>query len=139
MPSLRATVTDQELKNAVAWESQAISRYLSFVRKADAEGFDNLAAVFRSIAARKAKHAHRHLRYLEEAGDPATGKPIGRTGDKPKPAIAGEVHEHTDIDPGVARSARQEGFDEIADRFETRAKAGKPHAGRFDGALDALM
>ena len=53
-------------------------------------------------------------------------------------AIAGETHEYTDIYPGMARTARQEGFEEIADWFETSAKAGKSHAGRFQKALDAL-
>ena len=71
-------------------------------------------------------------------GDPATSKPIGPTRDNLKAAIAGETHEYVDIYPGMARAARQEGFDEIADWFETLAKAAKSHAGRFQKALDAL-
>ena len=138
MPSLRGTVTDQNLRSAFAWESQANCRYLFFAQKADAEGFDDVAAVFRSTAEIKTRHAHRYLRYLEEAGDPATDKPIGPTRDNLKAAIAGETHEHTDLYPGMARAARQEGFAEIADWFETLAKAGKSHAGRFRKALDAL-
>ena len=138
MPSLSGSVTQQDLRNAFARESQAISRYLFFAQKADAEGFDNVAALFRSVAKSKAGHAHRHLEYLEEVGDPAICKPIGRTGDNLKNAIAGETHEHTDIYPGMARAARQEGFDEIADWFETLAKAEKSHAGRFQRALDTL-
>jgi len=138
MPSLRGTVTDQNLKNAFAWESQANRRYLYFAQKADVEGFNDVAAVFRSIAESKTGHAHRHLEYLKEVGDPTTGKPIGPTGDNLKAAIAGETHEYTDIYPGIARAARQEGFDEIADWFETLAKAGKSHAGRFQKALDAI-
>ena len=97
-----------------------------------------MAAVFHSTAESKTGHAHRHLEYLEEVRDPATGKPIGRTGDNLKAAIAGETHEYIDIYPGMARAARQEGFDEIADWFETLAKAGKSHAGRLQKALDAL-
>jgi rubrerythrin len=138
MPSLRGTVTAQNLKNTFAWESQANCRYHYFAQQADAEGFNDVAAVFRSTADSKAGHAHRHLEYLEEVGDPATGKPIGPTGDNLKAAIAGETHEFTDIYPGMARAARHEGFDEIADGFETLAKAGKSHAGRFQKALDAL-
>ena len=65
-------------------------------------------------------------------------KPIGLTGENLKAAIASEPHEYTDMFPGTARAARQEGFDEIADWFETLAKAGKSHAGRFQKALDAL-
>jgi rubrerythrin len=138
MPSLRGTVTEQNLKNAFAWESQANRRYLYFAQKADAEGFNAVAAVFRSTAESKTGHAYRHLKHLEEVGDPATGKSIGPTSDNLKAAIAGETHEYTDIYPGIARAARQEGFDEIADWFETLAKAGKSHAARFQKALDAL-
>ena len=138
MPSLRGTVTEQNLKNAFAWESQANPGYLYFAQKADAEGFNDTAAVFRSTAESKTGHAHRHLEYLEEVRDPATGKPIGSTRDNLKAAIAGETHKYVDIYPGMARAARQEGFDEIADWFETLAKAGKSHAGRLQTALDAL-
>ena len=138
MPSLRGTVTEQNLKNAFAWESQANPHYLDFAQKADAEGFNDVAAVFRSTAESKTGHAHRHLGYLEDVRDPATGKPIGPTRDNLKAAIAGETHEYVDIYPGMARTARQEGFDEIADWFEMLAKAGKSHAGRFQKALDEL-
>ncbi|MBT7615003.1 MAG: rubrerythrin, partial [Rhodospirillaceae bacterium] len=66
------------------------------------------------------------------------GKPIGSTENNLQAAIAGETHEDTDMYPGMARSARDEGFDEIADWFETLAKAEKSHAGRFQKALDTL-
>ena len=75
---------------------------------------------------------------LEEVGDPATGLAIGGTTDNLKAAIAGETHEYTDMYPGMAKSARDEGFDEIADWFETLAKAEKSHAGRFQKALDSM-
>ncbi|HEY2481581.1 MAG TPA: rubrerythrin family protein, partial [Caulobacteraceae bacterium] len=74
----------------------------------------------------------------EEVGDPATGKPIGATGDNLKAAIAGETHEYTDMYPAMARTAREEGYDEIADWFETLAKAERSHAGRFQRALDSM-
>ena len=138
MPSLKGTETEQNLKDAFAGESRANRRYLCFARNADVEGLKDLAAVFRSTAERKAGRAHGHLDYLEDVGDPATGKPIGPTGDILKAAIASEIHEYTDMYPGMARVARQEGFDEIADWFETLAKAGKLHAGRFQKALDGL-
>jgi rubrerythrin len=138
MPSLKGTKTEQNLKDAFAGESQANRRYLCFAQKADVEGINDLAAVFRSTAEGKTRHAHGHLEYLEEVGDPATGKPIGPTGDILKAAIASETHEYTDMYPGMARVARQEGLDEIADWFETLAKAGKSHVGRFQKALDAL-
>ena len=138
MPSLRGTQTEQNLNDAFAGESQANRRYLCFARKADVEGFNDVAAAFRSTAEGETGHAHGHLEYLEEMGDLATGKPIGSTGDNLKAAIASETHEYTDMYPGMARVARQEGFDEIADWFETLAKAGKSHASRFQKALDAL-
>ncbi len=72
------------------------------------------------------------------SGDPATGLPIGGTGDNLKAAIAGETHEYTDMYPGMAKTARDEGFDEIADWFETLAKAERSHANRFQKALDNL-
>ena len=118
MPSLRGTVTEQNLKNAFAWESQANPGYLYFARKADAEGFNDTAAVFRATAESKTGHAHRHLEYLEEVGDPAICKPIGPTGDNLKNAIAGETHEHTDIYPGMARAARQECLRFCAEDFD---------------------
>jgi len=59
------------------------------------EGFNDVAAVFRSTAEGETGHAHGHLEYLEEVGDPATGKPIGPTGDNLKAAIASETHEYT--------------------------------------------
>ena len=138
MPSLKGTHTEQYLKDAFAGESLANRRYLYFAQKADVEGFNDVAAVFRSTAEGETGHVHGHLEYLEEVGDPATGKPIGPTGDILKAVIASETHEYTDMYPGMARVARQEGFDEIADWFETLAKAGKSHTGRFQKALDAL-
>jgi rubrerythrin len=138
MPFLKGTETEQNLKEAFASEIQAIRRYLYFAQKAEVEGLNDVAAVFRSTAEGETGHAHGHLEYLEEVGDPATGKPIGLTGDNLKAAIASETHEYTDMFPGMARAARQEGFDEIADWFETLAKAGKSHAGHFQKALDAL-
>jgi len=138
MPPLKGTKTEHNLRDAFAGESQANCRYLHFAQKANVEGFNDVAAVFRSTAEGETGHAHGHLEYLEEAGDLTTGKQIGRTCDNLKAAIASETHEYTDIYPGMARAARQEGFDEIADWFETLAKAGKLHAGRFRKALDGL-
>src|SRR5215813_1706385 len=138
MPSLRGTETEQNLKDALAAESEANRRYRYFAHKADVEGYSDAAAVFRSTAEGEARHVYGNLEYLEEVRDPASGKPIGSTSDNLKAAIASETHEYTDMYPGMARVARQEGFDEIADWFETLAKAGKSHAGRFRKALDAL-
>jgi rubrerythrin len=136
--SLRNSRTEENLKAAFAGESQANRRYLYFAQKADVEGHNDVSAVFRSTAEGETGHAYGHLEFLEEVGDPVTGKPIGATDDNLRAAITGETHEYTDMYPGMARTAREEGFDEIADWFETLAKAEKSHAGRFQRALDTL-
>jgi rubrerythrin len=135
---LKGSSTEQNLKDAFAGESQANRRYLYFANKADVEGQPEVASLFRATAEGETGHAHGHLEYLEQVGDPATGLPIGGTSDNLKAAIAGETHEYTDMYPGMAKSAREEGFDEIADWFETLAKAERSHANRFQKALDAL-
>jgi len=94
--------------------------------------------VFRSTAEGETGHAHGHLEYLEQCGDPATDLPFGNSRANLKAAIAGETHEYTDMYPGMAKAARQEGFAEIADWFETLAKAERSHANRFQKALDGL-
>jgi len=136
--NLKGSKTEKNLKDAFAGESQANRRYLYFAAKADVEGFNDVSAVFRSTAEGETGHAHGHLEYLEAVGDPATGLPIGATSLNLKAAIAGETHEYTDMYPGMAKSARDEGFGEIADWFETLAKAERSHANRFQKALDNL-
>ena len=138
MSKLAGSKTEGNLKEAFSGESQANRRYLYFAQKADVEGFNDVAAVFRSTAEGETGHAHGHLEFLEVSGDPATGLPIGETTANLKAAIAGETHEYTDMYPGMARTAREEGFGEIADWFETLAKAEKSHAGRFQKALDTM-
>ena len=136
---LKGSQTEGNLKAAFAGESQANRRYLYFAQKADIEGHNDVAAVFRSTAEGETGHAHGHLEYLEACGDPATGEPIGDTVLNLKASIAGQTHEYTDMYPGMAKTARDEGFDEIADWFETLAKAEKSHAGKFQKTLDALL
>ena len=136
--SIKGTKTEQNLKDAFAGESQANRRYLYFAQKADVEGYNDVATVFRSTAEGETGHAHGHLEFLEETGDPATGEPIGSTDKNLRAAVAGETHEYTDMYPGMTRTAREEGLDEIADWFETLAKAERSHANRFQRALDSL-
>ncbi len=138
MAALKGSKTEQNLKDAFSGESQANRRYLYFAQKADVEGYNDVSAVFRSTAEGETGHAHGHLEFLEVVGDPATGLPIGDTKKNLKAAIAGETHEYTDMYPGMAKTARSEGFTEIADWFETLAKAEKSHAGRFTKALDSI-
>ncbi len=138
MAALKGSKTEGNLKDAFAGESQANRRYLYFAQKADVEGYNDVAAVFRSTAEGETGHAHGHLEDLEAVGDPATGLPIGPTAKNLASAVAGETHEYTDMYPGMARTAREEGFEEISDWFETLAKAERSHAGRFTKALNEL-
>jgi rubrerythrin len=139
MANLKGSKTEANLKAAFAGESQANRRYLYFANKADIEGQNDVAALFRSTAEGETGHAHGHLEYLEIVGDPATGLPIGSSRQNLQAAVAGETHEYTDMYPGMAKAAREEGFDEIADWFETLAKAERSHANRYQKALDALV
>ena len=139
MTQLKGTKTEQNLKDAFAGESMANRRYLYFAAKADVEGQNDVSALFRSTAEGETGHAHGHLEYLEAVGDPATGLPIGSSRLNLQSAVAGETHEYTDMYPGMARTAREEGFDEIANWFETLAKAERSHANRYTKALEALV
>jgi rubrerythrin len=135
---LKGSKTHENLKAAFAGESQANRRYLYFSKQADVEGYPDVAGLFRDTAEGETGHAHGHLDYLKSVGDPATGLPIGDSQENLKAAIAGETHEYTDMYPGMAKAAREEGFSEIADWFETLAKAEKSHAGRFQKGLDSI-
>ena len=139
MKPLKGTKTHDNLKAAFAGESQANRRYLYFANKADVEGQNDVAALFRSTAEGETGHAHGHLDFLKSAGDPATGLPMGDSTLNLKAAIAGETHEYTDMYPGMAKTAREEGFDEVADWFETLAKAERSHANRYTRALNELV
>ena len=138
MPELKGSQTHQNLKDAFAGESQANRRYLYYAKQADVEGYPEIASNFRETAEGETGHAHGHLDYIKQVGDPANDKPIGESSDNLKAAIAGETHEYTDMYPGMAKTAREEGFSEIADWFETLAKAEKSHAGRFQQMLDSI-
>ena len=137
--SIKGSRTEQNLKDAFAWESQTNRRYLYFANKADVEGQADLAALFRSTAEGETGHAHGHLEFLERAsGDPLSGLPIGNSRQNLAAAMATETQESTEMYPAMAKVAREEGFDEVADWFETLAKAERSHANRYKRALDGL-
>ena len=138
MADLKGSKTEQNLKDAFAGESQANRRYLYFAQKADVEGYNDVSTVFRSTAEGETGHAHGHLDYIKVVGDPATGLPIGDTLENLAAAVSGETYEYTEMYPGMAKTAREEGHDDIADWFETLAKAEKSHAGRFQSLLDCI-
>ena len=137
---LKGSKTEEALKEAFAGESQANRRYLYFANQADILGAPDVAALFRSTAEGETGHAHGHMEYLIElgAGDPGTGLPAKTVEEMLESAIHGETHEYTSMYPGMAKTAREEGFDEIADWFETLAKAERSHANRYDKALTSF-
>ena len=138
MAKLEGTKTHENLKEAFAGESQANRRYLYFAKVADVEGYPDVAGLFKDTADGETGHAHGHLDFLKQVGDPATGKPIGNTAKNLASAVAGETYEYETMYPGMAKTARAEGFEEIAEWLETLAKAEKSHAGRFTKALKEL-
>jgi len=138
MASLKGSKSFENLKEAFAGESQANRRYLYFARVADIEGFPDIAGLFKDTADAETGHAFGHLDFLKEVGDPVTGEPIGKTEKNLKSAVAGETYEYTQMYPGFAKTAREEGFTEIGEWFETLARAERSHAGRFQKGLDAL-
>jgi len=139
--SLKNTKSLDNLKEAFAGESQANRRYLYFARVADIEGFPDIAGLFKDTADAKTGHAFGHLDFFKEVGDlgdPATGEPMGKTELNLRAAVAGETYEYTQMYPGMAKTARDEGFAELAEWFETLAKAEKSHAGRFNKGLTQI-
>ena len=138
MKALKDTKTHENLKAAFAGESQANRRYLYFARRADIEGYPEIGGLFRDTSEAETAHPFGHLDFIAQVGDPNTGQPIGDTEKNLKSAVEGETYEYTQMYPGFAKTARDEGFDEVADWFETLAKAEKSHAGRFQKALDTM-
>jgi len=138
MADLKTSKTHDNLKYAFAGESQANRRYLYFAKQADIEGYPEIAGLFRDTAEGETGHAHGHLDYIKKVGDPATSLPFTDVPQMLKSAVAGETHEYTDMYPGFAKTAREEGFAEIADWFETLAKAERSHAGKFQRALETI-
>ena len=138
MPELKATKTHENLKAAFAGESQANRRYLYFARAADIEGYPDIGGLFRDTSEAETGHAFGHLDFLRAVGDPNTDVAFGATQDNLRSAIEGETYEYTQMYPGMAKTARDEGFPEIAEWFETLAKAERSHAGRFTKGLEDL-
>ena len=138
--NVKGTETEKNLKAAFAGESQANRRYLYFANALDVMGEPDIAALFRNTAEGETGHAHGHMEYLIDGGvgDPGTDMDAKTPAQILESAIHGETHEYTDMYPGMAKKARDEGFDEIADWFETLAKAERSHANRFQKALDNL-
>jgi rubrerythrin len=136
--SVKGTKTELALKAAFEGESKANRRYLYFANMADVAGAPDVASVFRSTAEGETGHAHGHMEYLIDggSGDPETGLPAATVEQALESAIAGETHEYQNMYPGMAKTAREEGFEEIADWFHTLAMAERSHAKKFTKTLE---
>jgi rubrerythrin len=135
---LKGSTTEANLRRIFAHESQVNRRYLYFAQHAEKEGYHEVAAVFRATAEQETSHAHGTLRFLEQAGDPETGEPIGDTRANLKAAIASENQEAEDLYPQMAATARAEGFEAIAQWLEALSAAEVSHVNRFRQALASI-
>ncbi len=138
--SLQGTNTEANLQRAFAIESQANRRYLYFAQKADIEGYPEAATLFKNIADRETGHAFGHLEYLASmnSGDPVNGLEIGDTQDNFTSALYSESHDSVEVYPAFAQAARDENLHEIAEWFDSVARAKTSQAARFQEGLDAL-
>ena len=135
MKSLKGTETEKNLLTAFAGESQARNRYSYFSSKAKKDGFVQIAGIFEETANQEKEHAKRLFKFLEggeveiQASFPAGV--IGSTAENLEEAAAGEHYEWEEMYPGFAKTAREEGFDDIAAVFEAIAVAEKQHEKRY--------
>ncbi len=136
---LKGTETEKNILTAFAGESQARNRYGFFSSAALKEGFRQIADVFEETAAQEREHAKRLFKFLEggeveiAAGFPAGV--IGTAAENLKASAAGENHEHTEMYPSFAKTAREEGFEDAAAIMESIAVAEKQHEKRYLGLL----
>jgi rubrerythrin len=136
MPELRGTQTERNLVTAFAGESQARNRYTFFASAAQKEGFVQIASIFEETANQEKEHAKRLFKFLEGGDVEVTASfpagVIGSTLENLRASAAGENYEHTEMYPGFAEIARKEGFEEIAEVFESIAVAEKQHEKRYN-------
>jgi rubrerythrin len=135
MGKLKGTQTEKNILTAFAGESQARNRYTYFAGQAKKEGYVQISAIFEETADQEKEHAKRLFKLLEGGEVEITGTfpagVIGRTLDNLKEAAGGENYEHTQMYPGFAKTAREEGFDAIAQVFLAIAVAEKQHEKRY--------
>jgi len=117
------------LKNAFAGESQANRKYLAFAKKAEEEGFKQVAKLFRAAAEAETVHAHSHLRVMGG---------VRSTKENVQEAIGGETHEFTKMYPQMIEEARKEGNKQALQSFEFANKVEKIHADLYQKALNNL-
>ena len=135
MGKLQGTRTESNLLKAFAGESQARNRYTYFAAAAKKEGLQQISAIFEETASQEKEHAKRFFKFLEGGELEITASfpagVIGPTLENLKAAAAGENHEHTELYPGFAAVAREEGLEEIAEVFEAICVAEKQHEKRY--------
>src|SRR5262249_4430242 len=136
--SLKGAKSHENLKSAFAGESQANRRNLYFARRGENERFPDVGGLLRVASAAAAGQAVGQVDFLNTVGERATGVAIGNTEANVNSAIEGETYEYTQMYPGMAKTARDEGFAELAEWFETLAKAERSHANRFTKGVDSL-
>jgi rubrerythrin len=136
MADLKGSQTEQALQRAFAAESQATWRYRYFAAIAEFEGLEEAATRFKEAAESDALSAQGNIDFLRQSGDPETGLPLGETIDNLAAAVALDQRLAVESYPQLAQQARDEGFDDIADWFETLAKAKRRHAALFQKLLD---
>lgn len=129
MKDLKGTKTEQNLQAAFAGESQATNKYGYFASVAKKEGYEQISGIFAETQKNEKEHAKLWFKYLNGIGDTAQNL---------KDAAAGENYEWTDMYAKFAKTAREEGFDEIAERFEGVAKIEKEHEERYKKLLERL-
>ncbi len=131
MKNLKGTKTEKNLQEAFAGESQARNKYTYFASKAKKDGFVQISKIFEETAANEKEHAELWYKYLN-------GGKIADTMTNLEEAANGENFEWTDMYARMAREAREEGFDEIADKFEGVAAIEKEHEARYRKLLDNI-
>ncbi|MBU4186303.1 MAG: rubrerythrin family protein [Proteobacteria bacterium] len=135
MGSIKGTQTGKNLLTAFAGESQARNRYTYFASKAKKEGYEQISAIFEETANQEKEHAKRLFKFLEggevEISASFPAGVIDTTLENLKAAAAGENHEHSQMYPEFAKTARKEGFEDIAKIFEAIAVAEKQHEKRY--------
>jgi rubrerythrin len=135
MTTVKGTKTEKNLLSAFAGESQARNRYTYFASKAKKEGFEQIAFIFEETANQEKEHAKRFFNFLEggevEVSSYFPAGVVGTTLENLKAAAAGENHEHTNLYPSFAKTAREEGFEAIAVVFEKISVAEKQHEKRY--------
>jgi rubrerythrin len=142
MGSLKGTQTEKNLLTAFAGESQARNRYSYFASQAKKEGYVQISEIFTETANQEKEHAKRLFKLLEGGEVTISGAfpagVIGTTLENLKESAAGENYEHTDMYPGFAETAKEEGFQDIAEVFMAIAVAEKQHEKRYVALADNI-